>query len=142
MQTNLKARSPAPGTARRLRGGEALHLGRAPVELRVWQGELWLTRRGDLHDRLVSAGEQICVAARADAVIEPYDAAADVVVELVARSQDGRLVFFGAGLRRVMAATRFLGDLAAATRSAASSASRAHGRIASGDSIAASGALK
>lgn len=140
----------------RLQPGHALRLGRRGGELRAVDGRVWLTRRGDLQDHLLLPGDGESVAAADDAVVESW--AHGEAVTLHWRPQrrqalrlDGTAArAAAAGLRGLAAlAGRFAAGLrdaeaglAALARTAAASACRAQGCIASGDSIASSGALK
>lgn len=60
---------------RRLAPGQALRLPRAGGELTVLRGRLWLTRKHDLGDHFIAAGQRVRLAAGENAVIEPADAA-------------------------------------------------------------------
>jgi hypothetical protein len=122
--------------------GQPLRVEHAGGEFAVLAGRVWLTRRGDLDDHVLSAGERI--------VLEPAD---DVVIESWRRNETARLEWrpiaqpprgerllrdaLGAALRGVAAAAggavlglrRLEAGFEALARSAASSARRAQGCI-------------
>ena len=123
--------------------GQPLRMENLAGEFAVVEGRVWLTRRGDLDDHVLSAGAHV--------VLEPGD---DVVVENWAPGEPARLRWsrryasprgerllrdaFGAGLRFVAEAAlgsaaglrRAGGGLEALARNAASMARRAQGCIA------------
>ena len=130
-------------TLRHLASGEALHLGRLGGELTVVQGELWLTRDGDLGDHFVEAGQRLRLGVNENAVVEPSRTGARAILRWSPRRQS----FVGALLAEPLRGLAFLAGraahgFAALARSAAASASRAQGRISTGDSMTSSGALE
>lgn len=132
-----------------LRPGRAILLGRGG-DLEVAEGVVWLTRRGDPNDHVLTAGQRFRLGSFEDAVIESWHAGATAAVRWHPRRQDltERLLAVGfAGTAALAGAADAVlrgaaGRFAALARNAASSASRAQGRIHAGDSIASSGALK
>lgn len=122
--------------------------------LRVRSGQVWLTASGDPSDHVLAEGEATWLAAGAQVVVEPWrageaallawDRADGVPARPAQRLAAPRGVLpvdrpadrFAAALRAGFTA------FAAAWRSAAPSASRAHGCISAGDSIASSGACQ
>jgi Protein of unknown function (DUF2917) len=128
---------------RRLLGGQVERVGAGPGELTVIDGRVWLTRRGDCLDHVLERGQQMALKGDDDVLVEAWDAKGGASVRWRPAPQAvprGGLV---AALRRVM---RGLAALAlpfdAIARKAASSASRAQGRICSGESIACGGAVQ
>lgn len=140
----------------RLLPGDALRLGRRDGEVIAVDGRVWLTRRGDLQDHLLQAGEALRISAGDDAVVEPWAHGEPVTLRWQPRPRQALrfgawpALFAAAALRALAGATgRFAAGLrdaeagfAALARNAASSACRAQGCISAGDSIASSGALK
>lgn len=118
------------GGALQLAPGQALHLGRLGGELTVPRGCVWLTRSGDLGDHFLGWGEQICLSAGENAVIEPAHKH-DAVNFLWVPCRQGLVRAVLAGLLRLAAflASRAAGGLSALARSAAACASRAQGYI-------------
>lgn len=128
---------------RSLVSGEALHLGRLGGDLVVMEGDLYLTRNGDLGDHVLQAGQRLRLGVDENAVIEPARTGAGVTVRWYPRRQS----FAGALLAEPLRCLAFLagraaGGFAALARSAAASANRAQGCIAAGESMTSSGALK
>jgi hypothetical protein len=122
--------------------GQPLHVAHFGGEFAVLEGRVWLTRRGDPDDHVLSAGERIVLEPADDVVIEPWnrDAAARLawrpsvqaprgerllrgILGAALRSAAGAAGVAAAGLRRAGA------GLEAFARSAASSARRAQGCI-------------
>jgi Protein of unknown function (DUF2917) len=110
-------------------------------------GELWVTRSGDLEDHLLARGERLAVARGDDLVLQSWrrdqPAAWDWQPLLPARRYGLRreaLVWVWARAARTLrgAADGF----AALARSAAARACRAQGCISAGDSIASAGTLQ
>jgi hypothetical protein len=122
--------------------GQPLRVEHFGGEFAVLEGRVWLTRRGDPEDHVLSAGDRIVLEPADDIVIEPWSRhetarlawrpipqaprgerllrdALGAVLRGVATAADGALL----GLRRVEA------GLDALARSAASSARRAQGCI-------------
>ncbi len=99
-------------------------------DLKVLQGEVWITRAGDLSDHVLQAGETLHVQRGEQLSAGPWEAGKPVQLAWQAqpalpfarlREETGRGVAAGA---------RFLaGGLLALARSAEASASRAHGSI-------------
>lgn len=130
-------------TLRRIASGAALRLGRLGGELAVVEGRVWLTRDGDLGDHVIEPGRRVRLGVNENAVIEPARTGDTVTVRWYPRRQR----FFGALVEAPLRGLAWLaglaaGGFAALARGAAASASRAHGCISGGDSIASSGALK
>lgn len=126
-----------------MHSGDATHLGRLGGDLTVVEGQLWLTRDGDLGDHFVEAGQRVRLAVGENAVIEPSHTGETVSL----RWQPRRQSFVGAVLAEPLRGLAFLAGVAARgfatlARSAAESACRAQGSISGGDSVASSGALK
>ena len=117
----------------RLLPGQARRVGRGEGDLTVLDGRVWLTGQGDCEDRVLEAGQRLRLAPAQAAVLESFDRSRPARVTWQPRaSLFHRLGFFD-----------FVGAaFAALARKAASSASRAQGCMACGDSIASSGALK
>ena len=138
------------GPVQRVEPGRAVQLGRRGGLLSIVEGRAWLTRHGKLGDHLLVAGQHVQLGAWERAVIEPWDRDTGVALRWQPRGQRlaaallaeplRALAFAAGGLARALrgAAEGF----AALARSAASSANRAQGRIATCDSMASAGALK
>lgn len=122
----------APTRTWHLEAGRAERLAAAPGELTVLKGRVWITGQGDGDDHVLSRGERLVLGAGADVVVEPWDRAQGAVLHWSPRRRAAHAL----GLRALAA-----GFFAALARRAASSASRAQGRIKAGDSIASSGAV-
>ncbi len=128
-------------------GGLAMHFGQ-PVrfaqqagEVVVRSGRVWLTRRGDLDDHVLEAGQRVRLEADDAVVVEPWQRGEQTVIDwrpaqprpVRALPRDAAAL----GLRGVASAAdrlagglrRAAGGLAALARSAASMASRAQGCI-------------
>lgn len=104
-------------------------------------GALWLTRRGDLADHVIETGSAVRLAAGDQVAVSAWRGGQVVAWHWQPDAPAGdALQRLGVALLRGLAAT--LEAWAARARSAAASASRAHGCMTAGDSIAASGALK
>ena len=106
---------------------------RAPQagDLKVLQGQVWITRAGDLSDHVLQAGETLHVQRGEQLAAGPWDAGqpaqlawqAQPALQPLARLRADAGLGFAAG-------ARFLaGGLLALARSAEASASRAHGSI-------------
>ena len=134
---------------------QARLLGTQPGLLRVVEGTVWLSRKGDLDDHVLSPGQQFRICAGDDAVIEPWHTDATARIEWQPEIQALRLRAVAAtplsagwfGLARLAeraaAGFRRAADgLAALARNAAASAMRAQGCIRAGESMASSGAQK
>jgi hypothetical protein len=104
-------------------------------------GDVWLTRRGDLADHVIGAGAALRLAAGDHVAVSAWRGGQVAAWHWQPDAPAaGALQRWGVALLRGLAAA--LEAWAARARSAAASASRAHGCIHAGDSIAASGALK
>lgn len=143
----------------RLVAGQAVSVSAWPGELTVVDGRVWLTRRGDLADHVLEAGQRLRLQAGDAAVIEGWASDSDAVVRWMPLPQRraraplvaaalavgvaaglGLLAGLAANAARVLAgATR---RLEAWARSAASSARRAQGRICIGESMACGGTVQ
>lgn len=116
--------------------------------LTVESGRAWITRRGDLDDHVLAAGEAVELGADEQVVVEPW--VGGTPVQLAWHSAQRRAVLLrGADalrervLRGVALGAAAAGErLLALARSAAASARRAQGVIACGESNASSGALQ
>lgn len=117
---------------------------RQPGRLTVKAGRAWITRQGDLDDHVLSAGQAVDLRADERVVVEPWQDGTSVrLVWRGAQRRAALLRWRGAVLRGVARASSALGErLLALARSAAASASRAHGAIACCESSASSGALQ
>jgi hypothetical protein len=115
--------------------------------LRVLDGEVWVTRKADRMDYRLRPGDSLQIRRGDSVVVEPWSAGAPVCLSWEAQPwrPPGLRALWGAGrtagwawlaavLRRAAAWAR--------ARSAASSASRAHGSMSAGDSMASCGALQ
>ena len=138
--------------------GRALRLEAVDGELAVREGRVWITRRGDLDDHVLGAGESMRLSAHDRAVIEqwrrdqpamfdwqpgraPRPQSAPGALRRAALAWPLRGVAFVAGgvagsLRRAEA------GFAALARSAAASARRAQGCMSAGDSMASAGTVQ
>lgn len=121
---------------RRIPAGQARRVGHGIGELTVLAGRVWITGHGDGEDRVLEAGERLQLARADAAVVESFDAGRPA--EVAWRPQHA--IAQRGGLRELFFAG--LAVFAAFARRAASNANLAQGRIACGDSIASSGALK
>lgn len=115
-----------------LEAGRAERVGAAPGELTVLKGRVWVTGQGDGDDLVLSRGERLHIVAGTDVVVEPWDRAQGAVLHWAPQRRGAHAL----GLRALAG-----GFFAALARRAASNASRAHGCIKAGDSIASSGAV-
>jgi hypothetical protein len=122
--------------------GQPLRVEHSGGEFAVLEGRVWLTRRGDLDDHVLSAGERIVLEPADDVVIEPWNRGETTRLEWrpIPQAPRGERLLrdaLGAGLRGVAAAAggavlglrRVEAGLDALARSAASSAKRAQGCI-------------
>ncbi len=114
-----------------------------PGELTVRSGCVWLTRRGDLDDHVLSAGQHLALAPGDDVVVDRWRRDSPALWDWQpARVPVGgryRAVVLRAVARGLRGAA---GALAALARNAAAMASRAQGCISAGDSMASSGAVQ
>ncbi len=111
------------------------------------EGVLWVTRSGDLDDHVLARGERLAVERGDDLVVQAWRSDAPAAWDWRPRVAPARY-----GLRRELPAwawcrvargLRGAADgLAALARSAAARASRAHGCISAGESIAAAGTVQ
>ena len=115
--------------------------------LQVQDGPLWLTRDGDPDDHVLQPGDHLHLRAGERITVSAWRAAQAAAwqwrpdrVESAGQRFGRTLVFLAAGALDRLA--RGLEGWAALARTAAASASRAHGCISAGDSMASSGALK
>lgn len=132
----------------------ACRIGNSPGVLKVVEGVVWLSRRGDIDDYVLRPGQEFRLETGDDAVMEPWRPGQTVRVDWQADPQHLRLRDLRESLfapaRSALAAlpawtglTRLAGvGLAALARSAASSARRAQTSINAGESMASCGALK
>ena len=116
--------------------------------LTVKSGRAWITRRGDLDDHVLSAGQTVELRAHEQVVVEPWEGGTQVRLAWCSAQRRAALLrgveALRAGALHLLAGwSRAAGDrLLALARSAAASASRAHGAIPCGESSASSGALQ
>lgn len=109
--------NPARHLVRRLRDGQAMHLGPHAGELVVMEGRLWLTRDADPGDHIIEPGHRVYLAARENAVIEaafrneavlmywtPYPRSVTVTVLAPALAATAQLAACAAAALTVMAA--------------------------------------
>lgn len=119
-----------------------------PGRLMVKSGRAWITRRGDLDDHVLSAGQAVELRADEQVVVEPWEGGTQVRLAWCGAQRRAALLRRGEGLRDgalrwVARWSAAAGDwLLALARSAAASASRAHGAMPCGESSASSGALQ
>jgi hypothetical protein len=119
-----------------------------PGRLVVKSGRAWITRRGDLDDHVLSAGQAVELRADEQVVVEPWEGGTQVRLAWCGAQRRAALLRGGAALRDgalrwVARWSAIAGDrLLALARSAAASASRAHGAMPAGESSASSGALQ
>lgn len=110
-------------------------------------GRAWLTRRGDMQDHVLASGGVLVVQAGDALTLGPWDReGAPRLVFVAAQQAAGRRLTL-APLRWLLlplsALARALGlGLLALARSAEAMASRTHGCISAGDSMASAGVLK
>lgn len=103
---------------------------RRPGRLVVKAGRAWITRRGDLDDHVLAAGESIDLRAGERVVVEPWDAGKPVQLSWCGGALAGGLArtFAARALRLVARASAAAGErLLALGRSAAASAGCAQG---------------
>ena len=113
-------------SARPLVSGEARRLDARGGELTVVSGRVWLTRRGDLGDHVLTTGQRVRLGVSEDAVIEAWDAAEGACV----RWQVRRGGFVGAVLAEPLRGVAFLARrLALGFAALARGAARAQGRL-------------
>jgi hypothetical protein len=121
---------------------------RRPGRLVVKSGRAWITRRGDLDDHVLSAGEAVDLRADEQVVVEPWEGGTQVRLAWCGAQPRAALLRGVDGLRA--RALRGLAELSATAgerllalaRSAAASAKRAQGAMPCGESSASSGALQ
>jgi Protein of unknown function (DUF2917) len=118
-----------------------------PAWLCVRGGTLWVTRSGDPEDHVLGHGERLAVARGDDLVLQAWRNDVPAVWDwqpwpAPARYRLRRAVPAWAWGRCARALRGAADGLAALARSAAANASRAHGCISAGDSIAAGGAVQ
>lgn len=121
---------------------------RRPGRLVVQSGRAWITRRGDLDDHVLSAGQAVDLRADEQVVVEPWDGGTPVRLAWCGAQRRAALLRGVDGLRaRVLravaaGAAAVAERLLALARSAAASAKRAQGSMPGGESSASSGALQ
>jgi hypothetical protein len=121
---------------------------RRPGRLMVKSGRAWITRRGDIDDHVLSAGQAVELRADEQVVVEPWEGGTPVKLAWCSAQRRAALLrgadaLRGAVLRRVALWAAGSGErLLALARSAAASASRAQGAMPCGESSASSGALQ
>lgn len=115
-----------------LEAGQARRLPAGSVVITLVEGRAWVTA-GDGQDLVMSHGHALAVSDARQVVIEPFDAASRVVL----RWQPIQAPVRDLRWRALPGAV-----LSALARSAASVASRTHGAMSAGDSMASSGAVK
>ncbi len=141
------------GGLARLRDGAPLRIDHRGGELSVVRGRVWLTRRGDLDDHVLDAGQSILLQSADAVVVEQWRAAEPALVGWYPRAGPAlaaprgavayalRLVALAAvGVARGLRAAE--GRFEALARSAASMARRAQGCISAGDSMASAGTVQ
>ena len=121
----------------------AMSLPSAMGELRVLEGRVWLTRRGDAQDHWLEAGQSVRLHARDAAVIEPHGLNGATLQWRPMRQRRVLHVMLLRGVARTFRALELAAcGVAALARSAAASARRAQGCIEAGEPIASSGTLQ
>lgn len=138
-----------------LRWGEPLRIDSGVGEIDVKTGRVWITRRGDLDDHILAAGERMAVLPGDAAVVEAWrQGERATIVWRPARQPRVLGVLPGAavalGFGGVAAAADFsaavlrgaASRLSALARSAASIARRAQGCMSAGDSMASAGTVQ
>jgi Protein of unknown function (DUF2917) len=121
---------------------------RRPGRLVVKSGRAWITRRGDLDDHVLSAGDAMELHADEQIVVEPWEGGTPVRLSWCGAQRRaaflrGAEALRGDALRLVARWSAAAGErLLALARSAAASARRAHGAMPCGESSASSGALQ
>jgi hypothetical protein len=135
--------------------GEPVRIDRLAGEFAVVSGRVWLTRRGDVDDHVIEAGQRLVLEPSDEVVIEPWQAGERTLVQWRPRAQPRRVealprdaaVFALGGVARLAGAAaealrfveRGFEDLA---RKAAAMAKRAQGCICPGDSMASAGTVQ
>ena len=111
-----------------MRWGQPMRLDSANGELGVLDGRVWLTRRGDLDDHVLDAGQRIVLTPDDSVVVEQWNRGEPAIVDWQPRAQPLRWVWV---LRGVVA--RVLREaeagFTALARTAAAMAKRAQGCI-------------
>ena len=140
-----------------LRSNEAVRLAALDGVVSVISGAVWLTRRTDLQDHVLAAGERLPIAAADAVVVEPWQRDQSAVLRWQPHRRPATQALRGLARRAAApvlrgvafaaegvakALRRVEAGLAALARSAASMASRAQGSMTIGDSIASCGAVK
>ena len=121
---------------------------RRPGRLMVKSGRAWITRRGDLDDHVLSAGQAVELRADEQVVVEPWESGTPVRLAWCGAQRRAALLrgadaLRGRALRWVALGSAAAGEaLLALARSAAANASRAQGAMPCGESSASSGALQ
>lgn len=113
------------------------------------EGDLWVTRSGDLDDHMLARGERLALARGDDVVVQAQHRDIPAVWDWQPRAASAyglRRELLAWGWARTARALRgaagFLDGLAARARNAAARACRAQGRISMGDSMASAGTLQ
>ena len=148
----------ASSRSQRVAEGRAVRLDPVDGELAVLEGRVWVTRRGDLADHVLAAGQRMRLSARDRAVIEQWRRDQPAMVDWhPGRARRSRLrpgalrrAALAWPLRAVAAVAgevarglqRAEAGVAALARSAAASARRAQGCIGAGDSITPAGTVR
>lgn len=138
-----------------LRWGEPVRIDAGAGEITVKIGRVWITRRGDLDDHILAAGQRLALSPGDAAVVEAWRN--DERAAISWRPAPQRLAFavlpragVALGLRGVAVAAdlaaavlrRAATGLSALARSAASMARRAQGCMSAGDSMASAGTVQ
>ena len=148
---NLQAASNRPESPSRtlsIRAAQRLPAGAGVLV--VTEGRVWLSRRGDLDDHVLTRGQMFRLGPGDDALVEPWRRGDRVRLEWRPEGQrlgwrDLPALVFATG--KFAWAWLFAADsveprLPARARNAASRANRAQGNIKAGESMASCGALK
>ena len=132
---------PGLGGALAMRWGQPVRIDGRAGEVVVRSGRIWLTRRGDLDDHVLEAGQRAVLSPSDGVVIEPWQPGEDTVIDWrPAQRRPVDVLPRGVeafGLRGVAAGAdavavalrRAAGGFSALARRAASRASRAQGCI-------------
>jgi hypothetical protein len=113
------------------------------------EGDIWVTRSGDLDDHMLARGERLALARGDDVVVEALRRDMPAVWDWQPRAASAyglrrELLAWGSArtARALRGAAVFFEGLAAQARSAAARACRAQGCINMGDSMASAGTLQ
>jgi hypothetical protein len=118
-----------------------------PAWLTTRAGSLWVTRRGDLNDYVLDAGQRLALARGDRIAVGAFDAHQPALWDWTPMAPQRRYRLLreaaGAGLALAARGLRAGADgLAVLARSAAAMACRAQGCIRAGDSIASAGTVQ